>query len=127
MLKMCCDSIYKPLEMIFRRALLTGLFLSEWNKGSIVPVHKKNDKKNFKNYPLVSLLPICGKIFEILIFNEMCRLFISNNLISQKMLGFKPGDSCLKQLLLITHEIYQSYDDGLEVRGVFFRYIQSFQ
>ena len=30
-----------------------------------------------------------------------------------------PGDSCINQLLSITHDIYQSFDDGFEVRGVF--------
>ena len=33
--------------------------------------------------------------------------------------GFKPGDSCINQLLSITHNIYKSFDDGYEVRGVF--------
>ena len=33
--------------------------------------------------------------------------------------GFKPGDSCIDQLLAITHEIYKSLDDGFEVRNVF--------
>ena len=33
--------------------------------------------------------------------------------------GFKPGDSCINQLLVITHEIYKSFDDGFKVRGVF--------
>ena len=33
--------------------------------------------------------------------------------------GFKPDDSCINQLLLITHEIYTSFDDELEVRSVF--------
>ena len=33
--------------------------------------------------------------------------------------GFKVGDSCVNQLIAITHEIYKSFDDGLEVRGVF--------
>ena len=33
--------------------------------------------------------------------------------------GFKPGDSCINQLLSITHEIYLSFDDGFEVRSVF--------
>ena len=31
---------------------------------SIVPVYKKSDKRNIKNYSLVSLLPICIRIFE---------------------------------------------------------------
>ena len=45
--------------------------------------------------------------------------FIENNLISQHQSGFKPGDSCINQLLLITHEIYQSFDEGFDVRSVF--------
>ena len=128
MLKIWGDSIHEPLEIISTQALLTGVFPSEWKKGNIVPVHKKSDKQNIKNYRPVSLLPICGKIFERLIFNEMFKFFTSNNLISPKQLGFKPENSCINQLLSITHEIYKSFDDGLEVRGVFFFiYIQSFQ
>ena len=33
--------------------------------------------------------------------------------------GFKPGDSCINQLLSITHEIYESFDLELEARSVF--------
>ena len=63
MLKICGDSVYKPLEMIFRQTLLTGVFPSEWKKGNI-PVHKKIDKQNIKNYLPDSLLPICGKTLK---------------------------------------------------------------
>ena len=45
--------------------------------------------------------------------------FIENELISPNQSGFKPGDSCINQLLAITHEMYKSFDDGFEVRGVF--------
>ena len=44
---------------------------------------------------------------------------IQNDLISQHQSGFKPGDSCINHLLLITHEIYQSLDEGFDVRSVF--------
>ena len=54
----------------------------------------------------------------------MLKFFIENELISPNQLGFKPSDSCINQLLPITHEIYKSFDDGLEVRGVFSRYIK---
>ena len=49
----------------------------------------------------------------------MFSFFTDNGLISQNQSGFKPGDSCINQLLSITHEIYKSFDDGWEVRGVF--------
>ena len=82
-------------------------------------VHKKSDKQILKNYRSVSLLPICGKVFERLIYNSLFEYFIENDLISPNQSGFKPGDSCTNQLISIMHETYQSLDDGFEVRGVF--------
>ena len=67
MLKICCSSIYGPLELIFRKTLSTRLFPSNWNLGNIVPIHKKGDKQILKMYRPVSLPPISGKIFERLI------------------------------------------------------------
>ena len=43
--------------------------------------------------------------------------FSSNSTIL--LISFILGDSCVNQLIAITHEIYKSFDDGLEVRGVF--------
>ena len=57
--------------------------------------------------------------FERLIYNNLCEYFIDNALISRNQSGFKPGDSYINQLISITHEIYESFDDGFEVRGVF--------
>ena len=49
----------------------------------------------------------------------MFTFFTENNLISPNQSGFRPGDSCVNQLLAITHEIYKSFDERFEVRGVF--------
>ena len=57
--------------------------------------------------------------FERIIFNEVFRFFIKNDLISQHQSGFKPGDSFINKLLSVTHEIYQSFDQGFDVRSVF--------
>ena len=119
MLQLCGNSICKPLNLIFQQAMESGSFLSEWEKGNVVPIHKKDNKQCFKNYRPTSLLPICGKISKKLIFNEMFKFFIENELISPNQSGFKPGDSYINQLVAITHEIYKSFDDGFEVRGVF--------
>ena len=93
---------------------------------NVVPVHKKNDKKILKNYQPVSLLPICGKVFERLVYNNLFEYFFENNLISSNQSGFKPGDSCTNQLISITREICQSFDDGFEVRGVFLNISKAF-
>ena len=92
----------------------------------MVPAHKKGYKQNLKNYRPVSLLPVAGKIFERIMQNNMYEFFTENNLISPNQSGFKLGDSCINQLLSITHKIYKSFDDGLEVRGIFFDISKAF-
>ena len=84
-----------------------------------MPVHKRGDKQTLKNYRPVSVLPICKKIFERLLYNDMFDFFLDNGLISANQSGFKSGYSCINQLLSITDKIYKSFDDGYEARGVF--------
>ena len=80
---------------------------------------QKSDKQLLKNYRPISLLPIFGKNFERIIYNNIFEYLTTNKLISDNQSGFKPGDSRVNQLLSITHEIYHSLDNGLEVKGVF--------
>ena len=68
-------------------------------KGNIVPIHKKGDKQ-------ISLLLICGKIYEELILNEILIYFSASKLISKSQSGFQPGDSCINQLLSIIRETF---------------------
>ena len=88
-------------------------------KSQCSTVHKKGDKQCLKNYRPGSLLPICGKILDRLIFNEMFRFLIEKNLISSNQSDFEPGDSCINQLVSITHVTCKSFDDGFKVRDVF--------
>ena len=120
MLKICDESICKPLGIIFWSCLQNGKFPSEWKKANVVPIFKKkNNKQEVKNYSLISLLPVSSKVFERLLYGSMFKFFTENSLISQNQSGFKPGDSCTNQHLSITHQIYKSFDDGHEVGFVF--------
>ena len=91
--KISGDPFCRPLELILNDGLANGVFPSDWKKVNIVPGHKKNDKQRLNNYRSLFLLPISGKIFERLTFNEMFGFFIENDRISQHPFGFKPGDS----------------------------------
>ena len=119
MLKICGKLICKPLELIFQSCIKHGEFRNEWKISNVIPVHKKSDQQILKNFRPVSLLQICGKVLQRLIYNSLFEYFIGNDLISPNQSGFKPGDSCTNQLIYITHEIYQSFDDGFEVRSIF--------
>ena len=100
-LKIFGESISKPLGIILKSCIEKGQFPNEWKKANVVPVHKKGDKRVLRNYRPVSLLPICGKIFERLMYNNLYEFFIKHDLISSNQSGFKQGDSCIYQLLLL--------------------------
>ena len=119
MIQICSISIAKPLFLLFKSCFEASTFPDQWKKGNIMPIHKKNEKNLVKNYRPISLLPVCGKIFERIIFNSIFNYLSTNNLLSPHQSGFRPNDSCSNQLLYITHEIISSLDKNCEVRGIF--------
>ena len=125
-LKICDKFICKPLGLIFKSCIKHGKFPNEWKMVNVVPILKKSDQQILKNYRPVYLLPICGKVFERSIYHSLFEWFIENDLISPNQSSFKPDDSCTNQLISITHEIYQSFDDRFEVTGVFLDICKTF-
>ena len=91
------------------------------NLDLIVPIHKKSDKQNIKKYRPVSLLPICGKIFERferLIFMEMFNYFSSNKLSLKTSPVSKPLLPVSTNYYQLPYEVFTSFDNGLDIRSV---------
>ena len=87
-LKICDSVIAKPLIIQFKNCISQGIFPDNWKKSNICPIHKKVDKQIANNYRPVSLLPVCGKIFERLIFNSLYQFLEERNLLSIHQYGF---------------------------------------
>ena len=75
-----------------------------------------NDKQIVSNYRPLSLLSVCSKIFEKLFFNEFVKFLRTKILLSKHQSGFRPGDSCIYQLLAITHNIFSGFDCSLTLK-----------
>ena len=71
MIKLCGNSKCKPLLTIFNDCLTEEKFPSDWKKAHVVSVDKEGDKKCLKDYNPISVIPICSKIFERLVYNEL--------------------------------------------------------
>ena len=82
-------------------------------------LQKKNDKCYINNYLPVSLLPICSKIFERIIYNPVFSYLENNDLLTPNQSGFRVNDICVNQLLSIVHKIYPDLDEypSLEARS----------
>ena len=121
MLLLCDDSVVLPLKLIFQNILLTGIFPDLWKYANVTPIHKKGDKQLIKNYRPISLLPICSKLFEKIVFKHLYNYLSSNTLLTKNQSGFRPGDSTINQLISLVNDIHKSFDHrkSLEVRSVF--------
>ena len=113
MLQMESDSICKPLSI--------KLLPDNMEEDECCPCPLKGNKQVLNNYRPVSLLPICSKLFEKIIFDTSFQHLMANELLNPNKSGFMPEDSCIHQLISITHEICASFDanPSLKVRGVF--------
>ena len=121
MLKICDSVLVDPLSLIYKNCINSGVFPDIWKRSHIIPTYKKNDKHCINNYCPVSLLTICGKIFECILYNRLFSYLESKTLLTPHQSGFRPNDSCTYQLLSIVHSIYTDFDHNpsLEVRGNF--------
>ena len=67
------------------------------------------------------LLSVASKIFEKTIYHNLLNYIEPKNLLSINQSGFHANDSCINQLISITHEICHAFNcnPSLEVRGIF--------
>ena len=107
--------------MIFESCIQQGSFPETWKRANVVPIHKKSSKNLKENYRPISLLPIFGKIFEKLIFDNLHQHLDENGLLILNQSDFRSGDSSINQLLSIVHTFSGAFDCNptLDVRSVF--------
>ena len=65
------------------------------------------------------MLPVCGKILEKIVVDELYAFLNTNGVISIDQSGFRPGDSNINQLISITSNIVEAFDDFDETRALF--------
>ena len=79
MLLLCDNSVVLPLKITFQNILVSSISPDMWKLANVIPIFKKGDKQLIKNYRPISFLPICGKIFEKIIFNNLYNYLNTNN------------------------------------------------
>ena len=82
MFKICDSVLVELLSLIDKNCINSGVFPDIWKRSQIIPAYKKNDKFCVNNYRRISLLPICGKIFEHILYNLLFLYLESNKLLT---------------------------------------------
>ena len=97
------------------------MFSKLMERSKYYPRSQKRWQTNNKNYWPVSLLPICSNFFEKNIFHSLCKYLKDYKLLTCNQSGFCHSDSCMHQLLSMTHAVYKLFgaNPSLEIRGAF--------
>ena len=90
MLKICDFCVSRSSQIMYKSCLDKEKFQQEWKKANVIPVHQKNDKELVKHFRPICLIPMCGKIFERILFNSLLNFLNQSDLISSAQSGFKP-------------------------------------
>ena len=92
------DELIKPLVILFKKSLRTGVAPQDWRCANVTPVFKSGNKKLVSNYRPISLTSTISKILESLVRTSIRSHILSNDLLRSSQHGFMNRKSCLTNL-----------------------------
>ena len=126
LLKECAVEIAPSLVLLFQTSIKQSKVPFEWKHALISPIFKKGDKSLPFNYRPVSLVCVCCKILEHIIYSEIMKHLNLNNILSDAQHGFQQNHSCESQLLLTVDDSAKGFNDGKQIDAVALDFAKAF-
>lgn len=126
MLKNCKQRLVRPLYLIWRKSLDTGVVPKSFKMSNITPIYKSGPRQIPKNYRPVALTSHLVKVFEKVIRKRIVNFLESNQLLNPKQHGFRAGRSCSSQLLQHFDTITRLLENGMNVDVVYLDFSKAF-
>ena len=98
------DAIVIPLSSLFNKSIKCGNLPNIWKDSFIIPLFKSGNKSEKKNYRGIAKLGIIEKLFEEMIFDDLC--YQVSNIKSPYQHGFRKKCSTIKNLLYLSTVVY---------------------
>ena len=92
------STIKKHLLHIFNLSISSGCVPDVLKSAKVVPIHKKDNKRDVSNYRPVSILCSTSKILEKIVYNQVESYLLKNNILFDFQSGFRQNfstDTCL--------------------------------
>ena len=122
----CHEQLAKPLATLWQSSINNTTIPSKLKFSIIPPIHKGGSKSNPANYRPVALTSHIIKIFEKILRNKLAGFLDQNNLMNENQHGFRPGRSCLTQLLSHHDNIISLLEQGNNVDVVYLDFAKAF-
>ena len=111
--KKCIDSIVWPIWLLFQKTMEVGVIPERLKLSRIVPVFKKGDKVDVKNYRVVSIGSTLLRIFERAVKFKLASIIEPR--LSNAQHGFRPQRSITTNLLNLSIAAHKAFDRGSQL------------
>ena len=125
-LKKCAAQLSYPILLIWRDSLESGVVPKTFKKQIITPVFKKGSRAKPSNYRPISLTSHIIKIFERILRAHIVKHLEINKLLCANQHGFRPGRSCLTQLLKHIDRILNNFLNGQDTDCIYLDFSKAF-
>ena len=119
LLKKIIFYIVSPLNHVFNLSFTSGIFPDAMKIAKVIPVFKKDDPAEIKNYRPISLLPILSKVLEKLAYKRLYKFLTDNNLLNPNQFGFRKGYSTEYAIIQSCDKIINTSAKKEHIIGIF--------
>ncbi|GBM61262.1 putative RNA-directed DNA polymerase from transposon BS [Araneus ventricosus] len=123
-IKGCAEFLVYRLLALFSLPLKTNTFPHAWKLTKIVPVFKKGNAEECKNYRPIAILSPLSKIFEIIMHKKIANQV--KNVISSAQHGFMTKRSTSTNLLCLTDKIISAFEDNCQLDLIYTDFSKAF-
>lgn len=109
----CKDALVFPLWILFQKTFTCGSIPSNLKMSRIIPIHKKGDKSDVKNYRMVAVGTTILQIFEKTVNRKLTS--IVNCKLSTYQHGFRAGRSVTTNLLSLSIAAHNAFSNGKQL------------
>ena len=116
-IKLVKSEILPAITHIINLSISTQTFPAGWKKSKVVPLYKKDDRLNPKNYRPVTIVPILSKVLERIIFNQVTEYLSANQLLHPNHHAFRAGFNTTTAMIQMYDEWVQAVESE-QIAGV---------
>ena len=103
--KMFHDQLVMFATALFNKLLEQEAYPKIWSSGSIKPIPKKGDRKCPSNYRGITLLPVMGKVFTVILRNRLLDWAEADGKLCESQFGFRQGRQTTDAVFVIATAI----------------------
>ena len=112
-------TLLTQLTHLYNCSIGAAKFPVSWAHGTITPIPKCGDSKLVNNWRPIALVPLPGKIMELLIHKHLMGIVMDADILTDNQYGFIPGRSTSQAIFKLYKDLATSVNKG-DLLGVLY-------